>query len=242
MQASVSKKVLIVEDEEVLAKNLLHHFRRCGWDARIAGTGELAIKSACQYRPELILFDYHLPDMNGFQALEAIRASYCCCSVLMTARPEDQAVLADARRYGIVHILSKPFPLAGLQKMMLASAAEFCSKYLANGHRSSRVGLAGFRGSQTSYCHHDLGDFTQTPKNLAISPTQMKRPCHARPGLNGATTEGFKLGLDDRSAHETYQARNQSHAIASCRSTDAVALVGSGLDRCASCHTRCFCL
>src|SRR6185369_3471624 len=96
MQASVSKKVLIVEDEAVLAKNLLHHFRRCGWDARIAGTGELAIKTACQYRAELILFDYHLPDMNGFQALEAIRAGHCCTAVLMTARPEDRTVLADA--------------------------------------------------------------------------------------------------------------------------------------------------
>jgi ActR/RegA family two-component response regulator len=45
-----SKKVLIVDDEDYLAENLQAYFQRCGWDARIAGTGESAVIAA--------MFDY----------------------------------------------------------------------------------------------------------------------------------------------------------------------------------------
>lgn len=37
-----SKMVLIIEDEDILAENLQAHFRRCGWDARIACNGKAA--------------------------------------------------------------------------------------------------------------------------------------------------------------------------------------------------------
>jgi len=65
-----ARKVLIVEDEEIFAENLQTYFHRCGWDARIACNGNAAVIAAGEFRPELILFDYYLPDMNGFQAMD----------------------------------------------------------------------------------------------------------------------------------------------------------------------------
>jgi two-component system response regulator AtoC len=111
---SQSRKVLIIEDEEVFASNLQTHLQRWGWDARIAGTGELAVMTADEFRPEVILLDYNLPDMNGFQALDAIRAAHHSCScVLMTGHPVE-TVLAEAQRHGIKRIMCKPFSMAGL--------------------------------------------------------------------------------------------------------------------------------
>ena len=72
--AARGKKVLIIDDEEVFAGNLQTHFLRCGWDARVACNGKLAVIAADEFLPEVILLDYHLPDMNGFQVLDAIRA------------------------------------------------------------------------------------------------------------------------------------------------------------------------
>jgi DNA-binding response OmpR family regulator len=114
-----SKKVLIIEDEQVFAENLQTHFERCGWDARVVCNGKLAVIAADEFLPELILLDFHLPDMNGFQVLDAIRAAHDCPGcVLMTGHPTD-TVLADAQRRGIGHILCKPFPLSSLQGELL---------------------------------------------------------------------------------------------------------------------------
>jgi DNA-binding response OmpR family regulator len=121
------KKVLIIEDEEILAENLQTHFERCGWDARVACNGKLALIAADEFLPELILLDFHLPDMTGFEALDAIRAgNHCCGCVLMTGHPTD-TVLADAQRRGIGRVLCKPFPLSTLEGQLLATAAEFSS-------------------------------------------------------------------------------------------------------------------
>jgi DNA-binding response OmpR family regulator len=124
-----ARKVLIIEDEEILAENLQTHFQRCGWDARIACNGKLAVIAADEFLPELILLDFHLPDMNGFQVLDAIRASHQCCGcVLMTGHPID-SMLADAQRRGIGHILCKPFPLSSLQGQMLAAAIDLSPNF-----------------------------------------------------------------------------------------------------------------
>jgi DNA-binding response OmpR family regulator len=134
------KKVLIVEDEEILAQNLQAHFTRTGWEARVASTGKEAVSAADEFLPEMILLDYNLPDMTGFQALEAIRAAnHCCSCVLMTGHPVE-TVRADARRLDIGRILHKPFAMAGLRDKMTASATEFCSSCVANGRQASRTG------------------------------------------------------------------------------------------------------
>ncbi|HXD38972.1 MAG TPA: response regulator [Ramlibacter sp.] len=126
--SSPSKEVLIIEDEEILAENLQAHFRRSGWNARIASTGKSAMAAAAEFRPALILLDYHLPDMSGFQALEALReADHRCGCVLMTGHPTD-VVMAEAERHAIGRILCKPFSMAELRDQLLATAAETCSK------------------------------------------------------------------------------------------------------------------
>ena len=139
-------KVLIIDDEEVLARNLQLHFQRNGWEARVAGTGESAVIAAAEFQPGVILLDYNLPDMKGFEALEAIRSTHCCSCVLMTAQPTDE-VKAGALRLRIGSMISKPFPMAGLKTELCASAAEFCARCVANG-RPSRAGCGGFPAAE----------------------------------------------------------------------------------------------
>jgi DNA-binding response OmpR family regulator len=123
-----SNKVLIIEDEEIFAENLQTHFQRSGWNARIASTGKSALKAANEFRPRLILLDYHLPDMSGFEALDAIRAAHHRCGcVLMTGHPSD-VVLADAKRRAIGRVLCKPFSMVEMHSQLLATAAETCAK------------------------------------------------------------------------------------------------------------------
>jgi DNA-binding response OmpR family regulator len=136
--------VLIIEDEEVLARNLQAYFHRCGWVARIARTGKSAVVAAAEFRPWIILLDYHLPDMNGFEAFRAIRAVHCCSCVLMTAYREEEEVLAGAQRLGIARILSKPFPIAALQTQLRETATAFCSSCFENGRLPNRSDCGAF--------------------------------------------------------------------------------------------------
>lgn len=118
-----TRKVLIVEDEDILAANLQVHIRRCGWDARIAPTGRMAVSAFGEFLPHVILLDYRLPDMSGFQALDAIRTGRSACGcILMTGHPTD-TVMTEARSHGIRLILCKPFALAELEGHLSSAAA-----------------------------------------------------------------------------------------------------------------------
>lgn len=122
---SQSGKILIVEDEHVLARNLQMYLRGLGWETRVAGTGMSAITAAVEFRPGIVLLDYYMPDMNGLEILQAIRAEHCCACILMTGHPE-HVLLTDARQLGVAHILAKPFSMTELNSAFLTSAAQYC--------------------------------------------------------------------------------------------------------------------
>ena len=113
-----NNKVLIVEDEEILAENIMTHIQRHGWEARIAPSGKHAATAIMDFAPQVILLDYHLPDMNGFQILDVIRATHRRCGcVLMTGHPTE-IIMAGAEQHGIERILCKPFALADMESSL----------------------------------------------------------------------------------------------------------------------------
>jgi two-component system phosphate regulon response regulator PhoB len=73
--APKKNKVLVVEDETFLVKIYTVKLKKEGYDVNIATDGEQAVKLASEVKPDLILLDLILPKMNGFEALEQIRAT-----------------------------------------------------------------------------------------------------------------------------------------------------------------------
>lgn len=67
-------KVLVVEDETFLVKIYAVKLKKEGYEVVIANDGEEAVKLASDLKPDLILLDLILPKMNGFEALERMRA------------------------------------------------------------------------------------------------------------------------------------------------------------------------
>ena len=115
--------VLIVEDEHLLGRNLQEYLRRRGWQAQLARSGEDAVQEFERSRPCVVLMDYELPGMDGFQTLGAIRAKHQCCGcILMTAHTGD-IVVARARENQISQVLHKPFALAEMEQWLLAESA-----------------------------------------------------------------------------------------------------------------------
>lgn len=118
-----AKTVLVVEDEDQLGTNLRDFLVRQGWEVRLARTGSLAVQAVAFFAPRVLLLDFQLPDMDGFQVLDAVRDRHPACGcVLMTARPLEM-VAQGSRQRGISRILSKPFSLGEMEGCLLAEMA-----------------------------------------------------------------------------------------------------------------------
>ena len=66
-------KILIVEDEEILAKVLQEKFEKEDFKTVLAVDGELAISLAKSTRPNLIILDLILPKKSGFEGLKELK-------------------------------------------------------------------------------------------------------------------------------------------------------------------------
>jgi len=119
-----STKVLIVEDEHIFADNLKRYLERRGWLALVANTGRMAVAASRDFAPDVVLLDFRLPDIDGFEALREIRGFHSSCRcVLMTAHPAD-TVSAGAEQMRIRRILYKPFTLVDMEAELLAAHRE----------------------------------------------------------------------------------------------------------------------
>ncbi|WP_136476533.1 response regulator [Pseudomonas sp. DG56-2] len=107
--------VLVVDDEQTLAGNIQAYLDAQGLNVHVAHDGASAIGEAERTQPDVIVIDFRLPDMEGFQVLETVRKSRNCHFVLITGHPTLE-VRERASQLGVSHILFKPFPLAELAR------------------------------------------------------------------------------------------------------------------------------
>ncbi|QXH53781.1 response regulator [Pseudomonas fakonensis] len=108
-------RVLVVDDEQTLAQNLQAYLQAQGLEVQVAHDGASGISLAEHFAPDVIVLDYRLPDMEGFQVLETVRRNRQCHFVLITAHPTAE-VRERAAELGVSHVLFKPFPLMELAR------------------------------------------------------------------------------------------------------------------------------
>src|SRR5690348_3579499 len=71
---TMGQAVLIVEDEEMLARNMSMYLSRRGFDVRWAASGELALRELETFKPDAVLLDLNMDGMSGLEALGRIKA------------------------------------------------------------------------------------------------------------------------------------------------------------------------
>ncbi|HET8985905.1 MAG TPA: response regulator transcription factor [Trueperaceae bacterium] len=82
-------KVLIVEDESGIARTLDQYLRREGFLTELAATGRAAVSSFRHARPDLVLLDVMLPELDGFEVLRVIRQDGAVPVIMLTARTDE---------------------------------------------------------------------------------------------------------------------------------------------------------
>jgi CheY-like chemotaxis protein len=143
---ALGKRILIVEDEEILARNLHDFFARRRSAVQLAASGEEAIARAQAFAPDLIVLDYALPGIDGLTAFELIRRfDPLLPAILVTGHPSS-GVAASAHALGIAHVLTKPFSLADLDRA-IESALDGATTQ-PEGPDRQRAGVSAARDGQ----------------------------------------------------------------------------------------------
>lgn len=111
MHAPKRPRVLVVDDEQVIADTLAKILELHGYDASVAYTSSKAIESARSIQPDLIISDVIIPgDISGIDAAIQIRDILPSCKILLFSGQAATAdLLESARAQGHdFEILAKP--------------------------------------------------------------------------------------------------------------------------------------
>jgi len=102
--------ILIVEDESIVAKDIQHSLKKLGYTVvGICSSGEDAIDSASELRPDLVLMDIMLKgDMSGIEAAGMIRERFNIPVIYLTAYA-DESTLSKAKVSEPYGYIIKPF-------------------------------------------------------------------------------------------------------------------------------------
>lgn len=105
-----ARRILIVEDEQVVADTLGQILSAHGYEVRIAYSAEAAIPIISGWPPNIALLDVMLPNMNGIEFAVVLKKNQPRCGVLLfSGQPSVEQLLAKARDEGhFFEILAKP--------------------------------------------------------------------------------------------------------------------------------------
>jgi len=103
-------KLLVVDDEPDVAKVVAMSFRmqQPSWEVIGAHDGPEALELVESERPDVVLLDVGLPDMNGFEVLEAIRLFSDVPVIVLTVR-DDELSMVQGLELGADDYITKPF-------------------------------------------------------------------------------------------------------------------------------------
>ena len=105
------RSVLLVDDDGGLLTVLARFFEKRAWSVLRATTGARGIDHYASERPDLVLLDLELPDMNGLPVLRRLRDLDDEARVIMLTGHGDIETAVEAMRLGAENFLTKPFEL-----------------------------------------------------------------------------------------------------------------------------------
>ena len=116
----MAARILVAEDNSDLAEGIEYNLRLEGYEVQIAENGRVAVETAKAWKPDLMLLDLMLPEMDGYQVLKHVRqANRHIPVIILSARGEEadkiRGFKLDADQY-----VTKPFSIVELLERIAA--------------------------------------------------------------------------------------------------------------------------
>ena len=104
-----SPHILIMEDEESIAKGLEMVLEEEGYDVDLANTGAGALETFSSKKFDLLIADLRLPDKNGLEVIKIVKEQRPETEVVVITGYSSVSSAVDAMKIGVADYLSKPF-------------------------------------------------------------------------------------------------------------------------------------
>jgi two-component system OmpR family response regulator len=160
-------RLLVVDDEPNIVELLSVSLRFAGFEVATAMTGRDAVEQARRFRPDLILLDVMLPDVDGFDVLRRLRGEGARVPVLfLTARDATEDKITGLTLGGDDYV-TKPFSLE-----------EVIARIRAVLRRAQEQAGTERASARTTFADIELDDDThevwKAGEPVALSPTEFK--------------------------------------------------------------------
>ena len=108
--ANHKTKIIVADDEQVIANSLAAILKQAGFDARAVYSGEMAVEMARDFQPDKLISDVFMSGITGIEAAVQVRIMLPSCQILLFS---GQAQTMDLTE-GEFDVLSKPIDPADL--------------------------------------------------------------------------------------------------------------------------------
>jgi len=115
----MAETILVVEDEPALRDTLSYNLKKDGFTVEAVGDGRAALDSARTLKPDLIVLDLMLPEIDGFEVCRILRREMSTPILMLTAR-DDEIDRVVGLEVGADDYLTKPFSMRELMARVKA--------------------------------------------------------------------------------------------------------------------------
>src|SRR3977135_2717471 len=115
-------KVLIVEDDAVIAEGMARHLASAGFDPVVVGKGEQGLARLRFEHPDVVVLDLMLPERDGWSVIEAARAEGIATPIVVVSARGTEHDRVHALDLGADDYLVKPFSMRELVARVGAAA------------------------------------------------------------------------------------------------------------------------
>jgi DNA-binding response OmpR family regulator len=106
-------RVLVVDDEQVLADTIRYNLRREGYEVHIAGDGQEALRIAQATEPDVVVLDLMLPGLDGLEVCRQLRRDSTVPILMLTAKADEVDKIVGLE-VGADDYMTKPFSMREL--------------------------------------------------------------------------------------------------------------------------------
>lgn len=182
----MGQKILIVEDDLIIAKLLKMYLSDEGYSTEIVSDGALAIDAIREYQPDIVLLDLMLPGMSGAEICQSARTFYNGMIIVITASADELSEVS-LFKFGADDYVTKPVKanilLARIEAMLRRNPQIAASSGINNSLRlDDDAKRAFFNGMEIKLTDSEFDVFSVLFKNYG-HPVSREDCCKAVRGI-----------------------------------------------------------